>query len=62
MFMMSKYFIFIGLGLVICFAPLVFKLIKKKHYGMSTFIVITIIIIVIGITFSVLRRVHEYIY
>jgi len=58
MFLFSKYFLFIAIGIVICFVPVILKLIKKKKYGLTTFFVMMVIFSTIAVAYYVLQEIY----
>ena len=58
MFLFSKYFIFVAVGIIICFVPSIFKLKKKKKFGAATLFILISLFMALAIVYYLLRKVY----
>ena len=58
MLIFSKYFLFISLGVIITFIPVLFKLRKQKKYGLMTFVVILTMVVSVTAVYYVLKKLY----
>ena len=58
MFLFSKYFLFIAIGILITVVPAVIKLNKKKKYGSITFFIMMVIFLLLIAVYYVTRKLY----